>query len=106
VRRRPLHSSPDFHISRSRARPLMARKRAREKHNNQSPAQVFAFRAGIARLAPRDLNRAILTLCSATGIIARTFLTLAGSMRAETMPTPSEALAITWPQGSATSEWP
>jgi hypothetical protein len=50
--------------------------------------------------------RGILTLCSATGIIARTFLTLAGSIRAETMPTPSEALAITWPHGSATSEWP
>jgi len=50
--------------------------------------------------------RGIFALCCATGIIPRTLLTLAGSMRAETMPTPSEALAITWPQGSATREWP
>ncbi len=50
--------------------------------------------------------RAILTLCSATGIMPRTFLTRAGSILAETIPTPSEALATTWPQGAATREWP
>ncbi len=46
------------------------------------------------------------TLCCATGICARTFFTRASSIRAETIPTPSEALAMTWPQGSAISEWP
>gem|GEM_PF-4558444 len=46
------------------------------------------------------------TRCCATGIIARTFLMRAGSMRALTVPMPSEAIATTWPQGSATNEWP
>ena len=46
------------------------------------------------------------TLCCATGICARTFFTRSRSIRVETMPTPSEALAMTWPQGSTVREWP
>src|SRR5271166_2780237 len=75
------------------------------------PAPPFAA-SGAAILTARarsfssQHSRAILTLCSATGIMARTRLTLSGSIRAETTPGPSDARAITWPQGSATREWP
>ena len=59
---------------------------------------------------PVESNRgdhsASLTRCCATGIIWRAFATRLGSTRAETTPTPSDAFATTWPQGSATSEWP
>lgn len=53
-----------------------------------------------------DVHSASLTRCCATGIIWRALATRLGSTRADTTPTPSEAFATTWPQGSATSECP
>ena len=44
--------------------------------------------------------------CSISGMPARTRAVMAWSMRAVAQPMPSLHFATTWPQGSATSEWP
>lgn len=82
---------------------------SRRNRNIGAGVMVPAASPGSANEAPRfglfDAQSKR-TLCCATGICARTFITRSSSIRAETIPTPSEALAMTWPQGSAISEWP
>ena len=85
----------------------------RASHRCSSDARAAAsqakhnYRGRTFNFAARSLSRGRSSPCAPRpGSSPRTFLTRAGSIRAETIPTPSEALATTWPQGSATSEWP
>ena len=86
-------------------RPLLSLRRFHPIAEGSGRLRPRDSRSGAVRPAPPQ-SRAILTRCRATGIIARTLATIAGSIRVDTTPTPSDALATTWPHGSATSEWP
>src|ERR1019366_512797 len=80
----------------------------RKTEPNDGKEEGNAARKKLERAAmpAEPLAQSNRTLCCATGICARTFFTRARPILAETMPLPSEALAMTWPHGSAAREWP
>src|ERR1700730_18619144 len=82
---------------------LRGEARSEGKYTDGHGVEKKAEQAAVPAGPPAQSKR---TLCCATGICARIFFTRSGSIRVETMPTPSEALAMTWPQGSTAREWP